>query len=247
MANINISYCITVCNELEELIHLLNFLQPKIQSNDQILIQYDEGNTSKEVLDYLKVVSSIHNNIKIIGFPLNNDFAAFKNNLKNHADGIFMFQLDADEIPNDHLVENMHELIEANLDVDLFLIPRINTVDGITKQHVDKWRWKISKTDTQIGEKQFNKNSDEYLYLKELDFIIEEDVTTRYYKPIINFPDCQTRLYRRTSEIEWVGKVHEQVKGYNTLTILPLEEQYCLYHHKNIKRQEKQNEFYAGL
>jgi hypothetical protein len=248
MADITITYAITVCNELKELTALLNFLQPRIKPTDQILIQYDDGNTPKEVLDYLNILTSIHQNHKVIGFPLNGDFAAFKNNLKSHSDGIFIFQIDADETPHEFLVENIHELISANLDVDLFLIPRINTVEGITKQHVDKWKWRITKMSSQIGEESFDKNSEEYLYLKYLNFIIEiNDDVVVYYKPIVNRPDYQTRLYRRTSEIEWVGKVHEQIKGYNTLTILPKEEQYCLYHHKEIKRQEKQNEFYAGL
>jgi len=63
----------------------------------------------------------------------------------------------------------------------------------------------------------------------------------------INWPDYQTRIYRRTSEIEWEGKVHETIKGYNTLSILPAEEEYCIYHHKKIERQEKQNEYYDTL
>jgi hypothetical protein len=63
----------------------------------------------------------------------------------------------------------------------------------------------------------------------------------------INFPDYQTRLYRRTSEIEWQGKVHERIVGYNTLSVLPQEEFYCLFHHKQIERQEKQNAYYETI
>lgn len=72
-------------------------------------------------------------------------------------------------------------------------------------------------------------------------------VKVKYYKPINAWPDLQTRIYRRTSEIEWEGKVHERIKGYNTLTILPLEEEYSLYHPKNIQRQEKQNQYYETI
>lgn len=72
-------------------------------------------------------------------------------------------------------------------------------------------------------------------------------VKVKYYKPINAWPDVQTRLYRRTSEIEWEGKVHERIKGYNTLTILPLEEDYALYHPKHIERQEKQNALYETI
>jgi len=209
---INITYAITVCNELEEITKLIDFLKDKIEKEDEILIQYDEDSASEAIKNYLKIISQLHNsNIKVIGFPLSNDFASYKNNLKTHAKGIFIFQIDADEIPSEYLMENIHEFIEYNKDVDLFFVPRINTVEGLTKEHIKKWKWNVNDAGW------------------------------------INFPDYQTRLYRRTSEIEWQGKVHERIIGYNTLSVLPSEEQYCLYHHKKIERQEKQNAYYDTI
>lgn len=208
---INVTYGITVHNELNELIKLLNFLQPRLGKDDEILIQYDESSVTEEVLNYINVLDGLHENHRVIGFPLEGDFASFKNNLKNHSKGIYIFQIDADEIPNEFLIENIHELLEANKEVDLFFIPRINTVEGITDEHIKRWGWKVNE------------------------------------RGWINFPDVQTRLYRRTSEIEWEGKVHERIKGYNTMTVFPLEERFCLYHHKEIERQERQNDFYETL
>lgn len=208
---INVTYAITVCNELEEITRLVNFLHPRIQTDDEILIQYDEGGVTSSVLDYLKIVNQLHQNIRVIGFPLNNDFATFKNNLKNNSNGIFIFQIDADEMPSEYLIENLHELLEYNKEVDLFFVPRVNTVEGLTEEHIQKWRWKVDD------------------------------------KGWVNWPDLQTRLYRRTSEIEWDGKVHERIKGYNTLSILPFEEEYSLYHPKTIERQERQNSYYDTL
>jgi len=242
---IPITIATTVYKELVEITNLINFVHPRIGENDEILIQYDEDSVTDSVYKYLNILDSMHSNIRVIGFPLGGDFATFKNNLKKHAKGIFIFNIDADEIPHEFLLTNIHEIVEANKDVDLFFIPRINTVDGITQQHIKKWGWKISKLDTQIGEKELDKP--EYDLLKKHNLIIEEGEKTKYYKPIIQFPDYQTRLYRRTSEIEWVGKVHEQIAGYNTITILPKEEQYCLYHHKTIERQSAQNQFYETL
>jgi hypothetical protein len=72
-------------------------------------------------------------------------------------------------------------------------------------------------------------------------------VKIKYYNPIINYPDYQTRLYRRTSEIQWTGKVHERIVGYNTVSILPMEDVYSIYHPKNIERQEMQNKLYDVL
>ena len=209
---INITYAVTVCNELEEITKLINFLHPRIKSEDEILIQYDENSTTDAVKQYLLIISQLHNtNIRVISYPLNNDFASFKNNLKDNANGIFIFQIDADEIPSEYLIENLHELLDFNKDVDLFFVPRINTVEGLTPKHIKKWGWNVSD------------------------------------KGWVNFPDYQTRLYRRTSEIEWENKVHERIKGYNTLSVLPAEENYCLYHPKKIERQEKQNAYYDTL
>jgi hypothetical protein len=68
-----------------------------------------------------------------------------------------------------------------------------------------------------------------------------------YKEPIINFPDYQARLYRNKDTIQWKGKVHETVVGASTVSRLPLDKVYCLYHPKSIARQEKQNELYKSL
>lgn len=170
---ITISYAITVCNELVEITTLLNFLQLNIGENDEIVVQYDTTGVTPEVLDYLNLMGTIHENHTIIGFPLNNDFASFKNNLKSHCKGTYIFAVDADEIPNQRLVEYLTTVLETN-PVDLVFVPRINTVDGITESHVTKWGWQISKLETQIGEKEIDTDSEEYKYLKKLGYIIEE-------------------------------------------------------------------------
>jgi hypothetical protein len=208
---INVTYAITVVSELEEITRLVDFLLPRIGQEDDILIQYDDEKVTKEVKGYLDIVSQLNKKVTVIGFPLNDDFASFKNNLKNHAQGIFIFQVDADEIPHEYIVTNMSQLLEANKEVDLFFVPRVNTVKGLTSEHVKKWGWQLNE------------------------------------EGWVNWPDYQTRIYRRTSEIEWVGKVHERIVGYNTMSILPQEEVFSLKHPKDIKRQEKQNEYYETL
>jgi hypothetical protein len=208
---INVTYAITVCNELVEITNLINFLHPRLKKDDEILVQYDSESATSQVKDYLTILTQLHNNVRVIEFPLNNDFASFKNNLKNNANGIFIFQIDADEMPTEYIVDNLQDFLEANKEVDLFFVPRINTVSGLTDAHIKKWKWKVDENGW------------------------------------INFPDYQTRIYRRTSEIEWQGKVHERIIGYNTLSVLPQEEEFCLYHHKQIERQEKQNDYYDTI
>ena len=85
---------ITVCNEIQEITKLLNFLQLHIRKEDEIVIQYDESSVTDEVMDYLKLMDSMHENHKVVGFPLNKDFASFKNNLKSHCTKDYIFQVD---------------------------------------------------------------------------------------------------------------------------------------------------------
>ena len=62
-----------------------------------------------------------------------------------------------------------------------------------------------------------------------------------------NFPDYQTRILKNSSKVSWVSKVHEVLTGHTTYAPLPATEEYCLYHPKNIVRQETQNNFYNTL
>ena len=138
-----ISYAITVCNEINEITTLVNFLHPRIQSEDEILIQYDEGGVTDDVRGYLRIINDLHDNINVIGFPLNKDFASYKNNLKNYAKGIFIFQIDADEIPSEILLLNLKNILKSN-PVDLLITPRKNIVEGLTEQHVKQWGWRVT-------------------------------------------------------------------------------------------------------
>jgi glycosyltransferase involved in cell wall biosynthesis len=205
-----ISYAITVCNELKELTSLINFLLVRIDSEDEVVIQYDSESVTKEVVDYLNIISDIQKQIKIISFPLNKDFASFKNNLKEHCEGKYIFQIDADEEPSEILLERLKQILTIN-EVDIIFVPRVNTVEGLTQSHIQKWGWKVDD------------------------------------KGWVNWPDYQTRIYKNTEEVQWHGKVHERITGYTTFTNFPSDENYSLYHHKEIERQEKQNDFYDKI
>jgi hypothetical protein len=47
--------------------------------------------------------------------------------------------------------------------------------------------------------------------------------------------------------IRWKNPVHEILSGYGTFVTLPEQEEWSIYHHKSIQRQEKQNAFYATI
>jgi len=138
-----ISYAITVHNELEELMKLLDFLNTNIREEDEIVIQYDESGVTQEVMEFLNIKKQIHG-YTVIGFPLNKDFATYKNNLKSHCTGDYIFQIDADEIPHEVMIAYLPQVLEEN-EADIIFVPRVNTVNGLTQEHIQKWRWNVNE------------------------------------------------------------------------------------------------------
>jgi glycosyltransferase involved in cell wall biosynthesis len=130
-----ISYAITAHNEAEELNRLLKQLTEGKESGDEILIQLDDKATDKVKF----VVDSYP--VRSITFPLNNDFAAFKNNLKDNCTGDYIFFIDADEYLSEHLLKLLKQVLESNSQVDCYGVPRVNTVKGLTEEHIKKWGW----------------------------------------------------------------------------------------------------------
>ena len=208
-----ISYAIPVCNEHIELKKLLSFLVKYIDENDEIVVQCDKGNTTPEVYKVFNngILRKARTQVKIIEFPLNGHFSNFKNNLKEYCSGDWIFQIDADELPHESLIINLKELLKLNTNTEMLLVPRVNTVEGLTQEHINKWRWNINE------------------------------------KGWVNWPDYQTRIIQNNKKIKWQNKVHEQIVGISTKGALPMEEEWCLYHPKNIKKQEIQNNFYDSL
>jgi len=56
--------------------------------------------------------------------------------------GDYIFQIDADEMVDNYLFAALPQVLEHN-EVDVILVPRINTVEGLTPQHVSKWGWRV--------------------------------------------------------------------------------------------------------
>ena len=209
-----ISYAIPVCNEHVELKKLLDLLENHIQVEDEVVVQCDKGNTTPEVykvLDLFKAPVGLKDPLKVIEFSLNGHFSNFKNNLKEHCTGDWIFQIDADELPHEFLITNLKELLKLNTNTEMLLVPRVNTVDGLTQEHINKWRWNVNE------------------------------------KGWVNWPDYQTRIIQNSPKIKWQNKVHEQIIGMSTKGLLPMEEEWCLYHPKDIKRQEMQNNLYDSM
>jgi glycosyltransferase involved in cell wall biosynthesis len=205
-----ITFGVTTKNEGTYVQTLLNQLIPFcIETGDEIVV-VDDYSTDEQTLDILNAHDTV-NNIKLYSHALNNDFATHKNYLTSKCNGDYIIQIDADETLHDNLLESLHSLLELNSATDLFYVPRVNIVDGITEQDLTMYGWTITP------------------------------------KKWIAWPDYQSRIYRNSEVIRWEGRVHERIVGFETSAVLPKEEEWAIYHIKDIERQRKQNAYYATL
>jgi hypothetical protein len=147
-----ISYAITVCNEHEELDRLLTQLVKYKRPEDEIVVQMDVLQNDITTLpeDKKKVLGYIMNlqeqgYIRVILHSLNNDFALFKNNSKKNTKKDYYFCLDADEYLTDTLMLNLGDVLELNPEVDIYAVPRINTVLGLTDEDINRWGWTVNE------------------------------------------------------------------------------------------------------
>ena len=207
-----ISYAITVCSEKDEIKRLVDYLLANKRQQDEIVVLYDQKNGDKEVINTLVKLNKLPNFQVWRGLDFEGHFANWKNKLTEYCSGDYIFQIDADEIPHEHLLAYLPTILESNPDNEVYLVPRINTVKGLTTEHIQKWGWSLND------------------------------------KSWVNFPDKQMRIYKNSPDrVKWIKPVHEQLVGYDKFASLPSNPEYCLYHPKDIKRQERQNKFYDTI
>jgi len=206
-----ISYAITVCNEFTEIQHLLGFLLENKIQEDEIVVLFDSTNGTKEVEELLDHYTKDNFNwFTWSKYAFDGHFANMKNHLTTMCTGDYIYQIDADEMVDEYVLKVLPQVLEAN-NVDMLLVPRINLVEGITDNHLNKWQWRRDNNNW------------------------------------INFPDYQNRIYKNNGKIKWKNKVHEVLEGYETISSLPQDKEWCLLHDKTIEKQEKQNELYSSL
>jgi hypothetical protein len=208
-----ISYGITAWIEHNELNRLLTFLNPRIDNEDEIIIVYDQNRVTPEVMDIMENFK--RDNYAYYPFDFQQDWLANKNYLGTKCTGEYIFQIDADELPNEILIQNIKILIESNQS-DVFIVPRINIVEELTKEHIEQWGWRVNE------------------------------------KGWVNYPDPQKRIYKNSPSIQWKDpegqpQIHGMVTGYKTYVNLPYEEEWSLYHMKDVKKQEYQNNLYDNI
>ena len=132
-----ISYATLVHNERDEIECLLTYLIKHKSVEDEIVIMLDSQNATKEVRDYVEDFVLSHKDdhyIVLCSHPLKKDFAKHKNYLSEQCSKDWIFLIDADEYPDEYLIDMLPTIIKNNPEVEAFWVPRINQVDGITGQ-----------------------------------------------------------------------------------------------------------------
>ena len=138
-----ISYSILTHNETDSLMDLINFIVEHKDVEDEIVIldDYSDNEYTKEILETL---TSIHD-IKFEQRNLNKNYSEQKNHLTRMCKGSYIVNIDADEIPHKSLIKNLKPILQSNPTIDLYWVPRVNTVDGITQEHINKWGWNVNE------------------------------------------------------------------------------------------------------
>jgi len=201
-----ISYAILTHNEGDYIENLLSFLVKNKQPEDEIVIvdDYSTDELTQEILS--KYEDSI-----ILEYSKFENEEQQRTYLESLCTGDYIFVFDADEIIHESFIKVLPKLLEANPEVEMYYVPRVNTVEGLTPTHVAKWRWQVNE------------------------------------KGWINFPDYQMRLHKNLPHIKWEGFLHSKMVGYNNYVALPAEEKFSILHHKQISRQEQQNDQYDKI
>lgn len=205
-----ISYAITVCDEKKEIKRLVDFLLHHKRQNDEVVVLFDQKNGNEEIATMLTKLNKLPNFQMWRGF-FDGHFADWKNKLTEYCSGDYIFQIDADEEVTEKFITELPTVLEVNDDVEVFRIPRVNKVNGLTEEHIQKWGWKVGPQGN------------------------------------VNWPDYQWRIWKNKKDIKWQNKVHEVLVGHNNFTDLPAIEEWALIHIKDIKKQEKQNNYYSTL
>ena len=242
---IKVSFATTTHNETDSLKKLLEQIFSVKQPLDEVILvdDFSDNEETKKILADAEAKGA-----RVFQHALNGDFAVHKNFMTSKCKCPYIVNLDADELFSDNLLTSFREIIAINEEVDMFRLPRLNKVEGMTMGHIQQWRWQITQQRTEIEDKPMSPTDALYILLKAYNLIITEDKgMIKFYTPIINWPDMQSRIYKNNGQVLWQNKVHEILVGFKKFTNFPADKKFSILHYKEIKKQEQQNEFYAKI
>lgn len=214
----SLSYLIFTHNEgVQYLDFLFSSIIKHKEVEDEIIVidDYSDERTTLEMFEKYK------DNITLYQNPLNNDFAAHKNFGKDKCTKEYIFQIDADEVISLQLFSTLKEIMINNPQIDLYWLPRVNVVTGLTQADIDRWGWKITDFN---GQK----------------LVQWPDYQGRIWK---NIPEIKWngKVHERLS-----GQTHHTLFPAFDENGTPVTD-YAIFHGKSIERQRKQNDFYEKI
>ena len=218
-----ISYGITVYNEHIELDDLLHHLSKHIRKEDEVVITQDiskVGDRSIMQDEFYKLEKVLEKyeyhdyfeprQLKVTTFDFRKDFSALKNYTKENCSGDYIFHIDADEIPNEILLQQLPTILEIN-DTDLVWVPRINIVNGITDFHLNLWKWRqteqgwINFPDYQA---RIFRNTDDIKWVKSVHEVIDGAKTYSHLPP---HEELTLKHVKKIQRQEQQNKLYEQI------------------------------------
>ncbi len=137
-----ISYAILTHNEGEYIEKLIKTLTDYKRAEDEIVVvdDYSTCELTRAILDEWSAMGEINLHQR----EFDGDHTQ-KNYLNSLCTGDYIMQLDADECLYPQLIESLPTFLESNSEGDLYYVPRINTVEGLTPEWADKWRWTVNE------------------------------------------------------------------------------------------------------
>lgn len=210
-----LSYVIGVHNEDSSyIVPLMDTLLAHKEAEDEIIIvdDFSDNISTKVALDKYR------DKVTIVQHKFDKDFAAHKNYMNSLCTGEFIMNIDCDELPSSHLLSTIKEIIICNPSIELYYVPRVNIVKGMTDEDVKKYGW-------QVNDKQF---------------VNFPDWQGRVYRNASHIK-WEGKVHEKIVGTSYHSYLpHKDAEG-NIVT------EYCLLHMKDISRQRQQNELYSNL
>ena len=166
-----ISYVILTKNEGKQLKPLFKLLSKYMANNECIILDdFSDDLETQKILEELRQKKSF----SIYQSKLAGDYSAHRNSVFEFCKGEYIVSIDGDEIPSEFLLRNLPEVLKANPEIELYWVPRINNFTGVTPEYAKQWGWALTPSTSITMEKVIDDTSEEYKFLKENGYIIEE-------------------------------------------------------------------------
>jgi len=135
-----ISYAILTHNEGYCINDLITLLRANKRDCDEIVI-VDDNSTETITRNILKS----HKDFVCLHYRTFDGDHTQKNYLNSKCTGDYILQLDADELVHKEFLDSLPQILEDHNNIDLFIMPRINTVEGLTEEWIRKWNWSVNE------------------------------------------------------------------------------------------------------